>query len=407
MREEEIGEEVVDETQIKTLDKILSEKVKEDITIKIPKDEFNDEALSGIEGGFSSGGSGGSISSEGFNNKMIKRYGYTFNIGGFESNSIAYFKEILLGRRTSDKSKCYNVKFNFENENFFKIGKYYKCIMKYLEMIVNADFDLQGDIDGIITNVDNEVIQKAKLDNPYNIFTSNNFLMRNKKYDIFCESTFGLIDKLSIEKEEKISSKVIQLKKLIFLIDFIKKINNEINEDSKQVEKNMKTKINQMFHHADSNDIMLCIIVDGNYKQLIQQIKNSCLFEKKWNNKNESGMMKNLFEYFRILRESKMPFLIVYMPRFYERKSQYYNPITKIYLEDKKKETVQNINKSGDDNENQQDRIQKLEQKIKELQNEIDELKSGNFLLGKKTQRSEVKEKKLEIKKKEDDKNDE
>jgi hypothetical protein len=279
--------------------------------------------------------------------------------------------------------------------------------MKYLEMIVNADFDLQGDIDGIITNVDNEVIQKAKLDNPYNIFTSNNFLIHNKKYDIFCESTFGLIDKLSIEKEEKISSKVIQLKKLIFLIDFIKKINNEINEGSKPVEKNMKTKINQMFHHADSNDIMLCIIVDGNYKQLIQQIRNSCLFEKKWNNKNESGMMKNLFEYFRILRESKMPFLIVYMPRFYERKSQYYNPITKIYLEDKKKETVQNINKSGDDNENQQDRIQKLEQKIKELQEEIDELKSGNFLLGKKTQRTEVKEKKLEIKKKEDDKNDE
>ena len=377
MEKEEIGEEVVDETQIKTLNKILSEKDKEDITIKIPKDEFNDESLSKI------------------------------NIRGFESNPIAYFKEILLGRRTSDKSKCYNVKYNFEEETFFKNGKSYKCIMKYLEMIVNADFDLQGDINGIITNVDNEVIQKAKLDNPYNIFTSNNFLMRNKKYDIFCESTFGLIDKLSIEKEEKISSKVIQLKKLIFLIDFIKKINNEINEDSKQVEKNMKTKINQMFHHADSNDIMLCIIVDGNYKQLIQQIKNSCLFEKKWNNKNESGMMKNLFEYFRILRESKMPFLIVYMPRFYERKSQYYNPITKIYLEDKKKETVQNINKSGDDNENQQDSIQKLEQKIKELQKEIDELKSGNFLLGKKTQRSEVKEKKLEIKKKEDDKNDE
>ena len=136
----------------------------------------------------------------------------------------------------------------------------------------------------------------------------------------------------------------------------------------------MKTKINQMFHHADSNDIMLCIIVDGNYKQLIQQIRNSCLFEKKWNNKNESGMMKNLFEYFRILRESKMPFLIVYMPRFYERKSQYYNPITKIYLEDKKKETVQNINKSED--------IQKLEQKIKELQEEIDELKDVDSVTG-------------------------
>ena len=119
MREEEIGEEVVDETQIKTLDKILSEKVKEDITIKIPKDEFNDESLSEIEGGFSSGDSGGSVSSEIFKNKIIKKYGYTFNIRRFESNSIAYFKEILLGIRTSGKSKCYNVEFNFEKENFF------------------------------------------------------------------------------------------------------------------------------------------------------------------------------------------------------------------------------------------------------------------------------------------------
>ena len=83
-------------------------------------------------------------------------------------------------------------------------------VLKYLEMIVNADFDLQGDIDGIITNVDNTVLQKAKLDNPYNIFTSNRFLIHNKKYDIFCESTFGLIDKLSNGKKEKTPSKVNQ-----------------------------------------------------------------------------------------------------------------------------------------------------------------------------------------------------
>ena len=400
MEEEEIEEEVADETQINTLDKILSEKDKEDVKIKIPKDEFNDEALSEIEGGFSSGGSGGSVSSEGFKNKIIKKYGYTFNIRGFESNSIAYFKEILLGKRTSDKSNCYNVKFNFENETFFKIGKSYKCIMKYLELIVNAEFDLQGDIDGIITNVDSSVIQKAKLNNPYNIFTSNSFLINNKKYDIFCESTFGLIDKLSNEKDENIPSKIIQIKRLIFLIDFIKKINNEIKEGSKQVEKNLKTKINQIFHHTDSNDIILCIIVDGNYKQLIQQIRNSCLFAKKWNNKNESGMMKNLFEYFRILRESKVPFLIVYMPRFYERKSQYYNPITKIYLEDEKNETGKNSNNSGDDKENlkqkiqeQEQKLKEQEQKIKELEEKIDKLIGENLILGKKTQRTEVKKK--------------
>ena len=41
------------------------------------------------------------------------------------------------------------------------------------------------------------------------------------------------------------------------------------------------------------------------------------------------------------------------------------------------------------------------------MEEEINELKGGNFLLGKKTQRTEVKEKKLEIKKKEGDKDDE
>ena len=372
--EEEVEKEIVDENQIKTLDQILSETEKENVKIKIPKDEFNDEPLSGTEGDYSSGVSGGSISSEGFKNKIITKYGYTFNISGFESNSIAYFNEILLSNKKSDKSKFYNVKFNFENETFFKIGKSYKCIMNYIEMIVKSEFDLQGDIDGIIANVDNKVIQKAKLDNPFSIFTSNSFLKHNKKYDIFCESTFGLIDKLSGEKQEKISSKVIQLKKLIFLIKFIKKINNEIDENSNQIAKNMKTTINQMFHHTDSNDIILCIIVDGNYKQLIQQIKNSCLFSKKWNNKNESRMMKNLFEYFKILRESEVAFLIVYMPRFYERNSQYYNPITKKYLEDEKKEADKNINNSEDNQENLKKTIQEQQKQIKELQEKIGQL---------------------------------
>lgn len=372
--EEEVEKEIVDENQIKTLDQILSETEKENVKIKIPKDEFNDEPLSGTEGDYSSGVSGGSISSEGFKNKIITKYGYTFNISGFESNSIAYFNEILLSNKKSDKSKFYNVKFNFENETFFKIGKSYKCIMNYIEMIVKSEFDLQGDIDGIIANVDNKVIQKAKLDNPFSIFTSNSFLKHNKKYDIFCESTFGLIDKLSGEKQEKISSKVIQLKKLIFLIKFIKKINNEIDENSNQIAKNMKTTINQMFHHTDSNDIILCIIVDGNYKQLIQQIKNSCLFSKKWNNKNESRMMKNLFEYFKILRESEVAFLIVYMPRFYERNSQYYNPITKKYLEDEKKEADKNINNSEDNQENLKKTIQDQQKQIKELQEKIGQL---------------------------------
>ena len=374
MEEEEVEKEIVDENQIKTLDQILSETEKENVKIKIPKDEFNDEPLSGTEGDYSSEVSGGSISSEGFKNKIITKYGYTFNISGFESNSIAYFNEILLSNKKSDKSKFYNVKFNFENETFFKIGKSYKCIMNYIEMIVKSEFDLQGDIDGIIANVDNKVIQKAKLENPFSIFTSNSFLKHNKKYDIFCESTFGLIDKLSGEKQEKISSKVIQLKKLIFLIKFIKKINNEIDENSNQIAKNMKTTINQMFHHTDSNDIILCIIVDGNYKQLIQQIKNSCLFSKKWNNKNESRMMKNLFEYFKILRESEVAFLIVYMPRFYERNSQYYNPITKKYLEDEKKEADKNINNSEDNQENLKKTIQDQQKQIKELQEKIGQL---------------------------------
>ena len=54
--------------------------------------------------------------------------------------------------------------------------------------------------------------------------------------------------------------------------------------------------------------------------------------------------MKNLFDYFEILRKSKVPFLIVYCLRFYERTSQYYNPISKKYLEDEKIETEIIIN---------------------------------------------------------------
>ena len=51
----------------------------------------------------------------------------------------------------------------------------------------------------MINNAKYEVIEKAKTNNPYSIYTSSNFLKHNKTYGIFYQLTFGLINKLSKE----------------------------------------------------------------------------------------------------------------------------------------------------------------------------------------------------------------
>ena len=233
-------------------------------------------------------------------------------------------------------------------------------------MIVNSDFDLEGDIDGVITDVKAEIITNAKKDNPFNLFTSDKFLKPGKTYDIFCESTFGLIDKL-INKNSKGNKKITQLKKLIFIIELIKNINNNINDYSEQPKKDLKIAINKLFHHKELNDIIICIIVDGNYKTLIQQIKNSCLFAKEWKvwkNPEENGIMKKIYDYFEILRKTKIPFLIVYCPRFYERTSKYYNPLSKTYIEDNDVEIETKIFNLESENASLKQKIQELEERI-------------------------------------------
>ena len=62
--------------------------------------------------------------------------------------------------------------------------------------------------------------------------------------------------------------------------------------------------------------------------------------------------MKGLYEYFKILRESEIPFLIVYCPIFNERNSKYFNPISKIYYEDKNSKEKITIKTLKIENEN-------------------------------------------------------
>ena len=410
--EQEKEDQVIDENQDETLDEIINPESIEKIKLKIPENEFNDEKTNNISKDFSSHGS---ISSGKENKKMIKDYGYTFNINGFEINSIAYFNEILLKNRTPNKSNWFNVKFNFKDGNIFNMDK---SILKYINMVLNSDFDLEGDIDGVITNIESETILNAKKENPYNMFMSNKFLKPDKTYDIFCESTFGLIDKL-INKNSKGEKKVTQLKKLIFIIELIQNINKNINDHSEQPQKNLKSAINNLFHHNESNDIIMCIIVDGNYKKLIQQIKNSCLFAKKWKNwenPEENRIMKRLYDYFEVLRNSKVPFLIVYCPRFYERSAKYYNPLSKKYIEEDDvdletkvfnlesenallKETIE---KQNDKLEKQNDKLKKQNDKIKKLEEEVNNIKG---LLGKKRKRLGIKAKKSKGKKDDNKKN--
>ena len=146
--------------------------------------------------------------------------------------------------------------------------------------------------------------------------------------------------------------------------------------------------------------------MDGNYKNLIQQIKNANLFSKDWEDINDKGVMAGLFKYFSILRKSKIPFLIVYCPRFYERKSQYYNPISKIYEEDKKGEQDIIIENLRMNNENLINKMKDLEAKLNDVMQQLNvkNLEIKNRLLCRKTRRK-IKNKKLIKKNKKKEKN--
>ena len=407
---DENDDKAIDEEQTSILEDIINSKNNLSIKVIVPKDTFNDE-VENEDKGITSGTGGKSDTSFAKNpsltggksdtslvqNKEIKKkYGYTFNVDGFETNSIAYFNELLLGYKSMNN--CCHVNFNFQDllsTNVYTID--------FCKKMLNPEFEVVGDIDGVIKNVENDKLKKAKESHPYSIFTSKKFFDNNKNiYDIFCESTFGLIEKL--KQKDKPNRKLIQLKKLIFLINFINEINNKINKASIQVQQELKNKINNMFHHNENNKIILCIIVDGNYKHLIEQMKNSNLFAKEWKDNNENKIMKNLYEYFSLLRNSKIPFLIVYCPRFYERNTKYFNPILKLYEEDKEDtETKLNIltNENAqlkaykEENEKkmkqQDDIIKQQGNQINILQKKVEELEGtigtkGN-VLGKKRKR--------------------
>ena len=80
--------------------------------------------------------------------------------------------------------------------------------------------------------------------------------------------------------------------------------------------------------------------------------------------------MKGLYEYFKILRESEIPFLIVYCPQFNERTSQYFKPISKKYLEDENSKEKMKLQTLKIKTENLSQEIKEQYEKIKE-HNEI------------------------------------
>lgn len=381
------NEEVIDDNQKKILTEILEEKNKLSIKIKVPENEYNDEQE---YRGYSSTGSISSGSNRSKGN-ILSKYGYSFNIKGFENNSIAYFHEILLGYK--NKENCFHVKFDFNELIRIDVST-----IDFCQKMLNKNFELIGDIDGIVTDVTNKELLKSINDNKYNIFSSKNFYKDdNVVYDIFCESTFGLIPKLRKKSPTKPNKKIVQLEKLIFLINYIDEINKNILDNSDDQKKSLKKKINNIFHHKLNNKIILCIILDGNYKDLVEQIKNSFLFSKEWNDENDSAIMEGLYNYFKILRNSKIPFLIVYCPRFYERKSKFYFPIIKMYDEDKNEEKIINENNALNEKMKQQDeKIINLQKENELLDKKINNLQKENEDRVKKEKENDEKIKKLE-----------
>ena len=161
----------------------------------------------------------------------------------------------------------------------------------------------------------------------------------------------------------------------------------------------------------------MCIIVDGNYKNLILQIKNSCLFSKEWKETNPSDNLKmdGLYKYFGLLRKSRIPFLIVFCPRFYERKSDYFNPISKTYLEDKQNEAEIQINNLTNENAMLKQQVTDLKVNLKQLEDKFKAFedkkkrkkeKERSNLLGKKIGRKITAREKFKVKSKKKSIND-
>jgi hypothetical protein len=111
---DENDDKAIDEEQTSILEDIINSKNNLSIKVIVPKDTFNDE-VENEDKGITSGtggksdtsfaknpsGTGGKSDTSLVQNKEIKKkYGYTFNVDGFETNSIAYFNELLLGYKS-------------------------------------------------------------------------------------------------------------------------------------------------------------------------------------------------------------------------------------------------------------------------------------------------------------------
>ena len=187
-------------------------------------------------------------------------------------------------------------------------------------------------------------------------------------------------------------------------------MNENIGEKSDDHKKNLKKNINNTFHHTPNNKIIIAIICDGNYKNLFVQMKNFNLFSKDWKDDDEKESVNVLYQFFKTLRESKIPFLIAFCPRFYERNSQYFYPFSKAYDEDNKK-IVESLSLKKIKEENEMIKLKLSEQeitnneqeeKIKEHEERIKNLEVSivNLIEEFRKYKAEEEQKKLLVKKK-------
>ena len=136
MSEEE--DKSIDNQQEKILNEIITKGPNDlNIKLKIPIDEFHDEYELGDIKNLSSEGNTSNTKDD---NKLKNKFGYSFNVEGFESNSVAYFNEILLGNK--NKSNCFRVNFNCSD-----IIKLDKSTSSFCKKMINEKFELIGDIE--------------------------------------------------------------------------------------------------------------------------------------------------------------------------------------------------------------------------------------------------------------------
>ena len=333
---------------------ILESLTKEDFkNIILPKDDFFDEES--ISSSYSE-------SEEKKEQKDKKKFRFGHNI--YESYSSYYLSETVLGIDCQNVKSVKSVNINelvTYNQNLSWFNE--KLFTILLDFCKNEKKNIYFNPDYIMNDIRGEVLLEQIPKFKENIHCFKHWIKKERKYDLIGEVS---IDYLTNPKARKLTQTI----KYIKFINLLKKIENK--ED---ISANIKTKFEALFNLVYGNEKILVITTDGNYEQYLNNLKNSKIFKDEENIEVNNTDSKTL-EILKEIKQSKINFIMIYVPRSYVNIEYNYSNEDKIkQLSDAVHILQGEVSKLKEENKILSDKIIKL------TDEEVSKLKEENKIL--------------------------